>query len=308
MLRSAWIKWARAVEHQKAFAREMREFDLDSAFEYVQFDNTGAREDPLVRIDWRLRVKKEYPERWSILLGDVLGDFRAALDHAMYDAVVAHAGPPTRPEDVYFPIHTDVHKFGKARRKLASLVAPPVWEMIDAVQPFYGGDRAHTSPLQILRWLSNRDKHRQVHVIGRTAVDMGPFVIRSEAPLEVVHEWRREGEIGHGSVVGRLKVRRPVDPQYFDVMPTFAFEASIQISDEPVEYRPLASAMDVIREKTLGIMAGFAQLLETPFPEGLELGEQHDAYAVDRGGHAAFFTGLDGERRRLAWPTPDAKS
>lgn len=280
----------------------MREFDLDHAYEYVQFDNTGARDDPLVRMDWRLRVKKPYPERWSILLGDVVGDFRAALDHAMYDAVLAHSGTPSRPEDVFFPIHTDEKKFRKAQKKLASLVAPAVSELIDAVQPLHGTDRAHTSPLETLRWLSNRDKHRQVQVIGRTAVDLASITVQSETPLEIVHNWRREGEVQDGSVVGRLKFRRPVGPQSFDVHPTFGFEASIQISDEPVEHRPLASAMEVIRGQVLNILTGFAQLLEAPFPEGLELGEAHDAYAADRGGNVLFYTGSDEVRRRLPLP------
>jgi hypothetical protein len=191
----------------------MREFDLENAFQYVQFDNTGHREDPLVRVDWRLRVKKPYPERWSILLGDVVGDFRAAPDHAMYEAVLAYSGTPERPQGIEFPIYLqDSKDFRTRERKLAPQVAPNVWEMVEAVQPFHGEDRAHTSPLEILRWLSNRDKHRQVHVIGRTAVDMGPIELRSETPLTVVKNWRREGEVQDESVVGRLKFRRPVRP------------------------------------------------------------------------------------------------
>jgi hypothetical protein len=304
VLRSAWIKWARAVEHQKAFAREMREFDLDDAYEYVQWDNLrNPGGDTLVRMYWRLHIKKPYPERWSILLGDVVGDFRAALDHAFYDAVMAHGGAPQRPEDVYFPIHTDEKKFRNAQKKLSGLVARDVWEMIAGAQPYHGGERAHTSPLEILRWLANRDKHRQVHLIGRTAVDIGPFHFESEVPIEVVHEWRHEGEVHDGSVMGRLKFRPPVGVRYIDFTPSFAFEPSIQISNEPVEFRPLASVMDVVREHVLGILAGFTHLLEVPFPEGLELGDAHDAVAADRGGHVVFFTDLAGVRHRMQVPS-----
>ena len=310
MLRSAWIKWARGVEHQKDIAREMREFDLDDSYEYVQWDNLrNPAGDTLVRMYWRLRVKKPFPERWSILLGDVVGDFRAALDHAMFEAVLAHSGTPEHPQSIEFPIYPkDAKPFRDKKKQLEPLVAPQVWKMVETLQPFHGGDRAHTSPIEILRWLSNRDKHRQVHVIGRTAVDMGPFHFQSGVPVEVVHEWRHTGDVHDGSVMGRLKFHPPEGVPHIDFVPTFAFEPSIQISDEPVEFRPLASAMDVIREHVLGILAGFAQLLEAPFRDGLELGEAHDAYAADRGGHTLFFTQIDGVRHRVQVPkiSPDA--
>jgi hypothetical protein len=300
VLRSAWVKWARGVEHQKAFAREMREFDLDNSYEYAQWDNyRNLGDDPLVRFYWTLRVKKPYPERWSLLLGDVVTDFRAALDHAMYDAVLAHSGAPERPQDIEFPIYpTNAKGFRDRKRKLAPLIALEVWEMVEMIQPFHGGDVAHTSPLEILRWLSNVDKHRQVHVIGRTAVDVAPMEVSAEVPIEIVHQWRKEGEVQDGSVMGRLKFRRPETAQSIDVLPFLAFEASIQINDQPVEYRPLASAMEVIRAATLDILIAMAQLLDAPFPEGLELGDGHDTHAADRGGDAFFYIDEHGARRR----------
>src|SRR4051812_47174559 len=118
VLRSAWIKWARGVEHQKAFARETREFDLDNSYEYVQWSNSrNLGQDPLVRMYWRLKIKKEYPERWSILLGDVVADFRAALDHAMFDAVLAHSGQPERPESIEFPIYKENSKTFRDKKR-----------------------------------------------------------------------------------------------------------------------------------------------------------------------------------------------
>ncbi len=304
LLRSAWIKWARGVEHQKAFAREMREFDLDNSYEYVQWDNLrNLGDDPLVRMYWRLKIKKQYPERWSILLGDVLTDFRAALDHAMYDAVLAHSGQPERPESIEFPIYRENSKsYRDKKRKLSLLVAPIVWELVEAVQPFHGEDIAHTSPLEILRALSNVDKHRKVHVIGRTAVDMAPVHMQSETPIDIVHEWRHEGEVQDGTVMGRLKFRRPELPQRLDVLRTFAHEASIQISDDPVEFRPLASLMEVIRGDVMDIVATMSGLLNAPFPEELELGDVHDTYALERSGNLLFFTSHEGVRQQLLWP------
>jgi hypothetical protein len=81
MMRSAWIKWARVVEHQRVLARAMRESSAVKSHEYVRVDNARDTEDPLVRVHWRLRILEPFPERWSVLLGDVLTNFRAAMDH-----------------------------------------------------------------------------------------------------------------------------------------------------------------------------------------------------------------------------------
>ena len=63
MMGSAWIKWARAMEHQKVLARATREFRTVDSYEYVRTDNNGDRDDPLVRVHWQLQVKKPYPEQ-----------------------------------------------------------------------------------------------------------------------------------------------------------------------------------------------------------------------------------------------------
>ncbi len=57
-MRSAWIKWARAMEHQKVLARATREFRTVDSYEYVRTDNNGDRDDPLVRVHWQLQVKR----------------------------------------------------------------------------------------------------------------------------------------------------------------------------------------------------------------------------------------------------------
>ena len=58
MMGSAWIKWARAMEHQKVLARATREFRTVDSHKYVRTDNNGDRDDPLVRVQWQLQVKE----------------------------------------------------------------------------------------------------------------------------------------------------------------------------------------------------------------------------------------------------------
>jgi hypothetical protein len=284
-MRSSWIKWARAVKHQRVLARATREFRVVQAHEYVRTDNGGDWSDPLVRVHWRLRVKVPYPERWSLLLGDALTNLRAALDHAFWDAVIAHSGPPTRPNRVAFPITATAKSF-RGVGDLKALVAPQVWEVVEAMQPFHGGDEAHTAPLEVLRWLSNVDKHRNVHVVGRTVFNTGPTLIKASTPTEVVDESRHEGATEDGTVVARLKFKRPEAGEPIDLAPTFAHIASIQVSEGPREYRSLAGAMQVTREDVLKVLSLFTDRLGADFPDhdGLELGEEHEAYAPEAGG------------------------
>ena len=100
---------------------------------------------------------------------------------------------PRAPHQVTFPIHTQRKRFTKAAKELQPLVSPKVWEYVESVQPLHGGEQAHTHPLEILRWLSNVDKHRAVHVVERTDFGSGPVLVRSSHPLEAVKEWRLDG-------------------------------------------------------------------------------------------------------------------
>lgn len=285
---SAWIKWARAMEHQKVLARATREFRTVDSYEYVRTDNNGDRDDPLVRVQWQLQVKEPYPERWSVLMGDVLTNLRAALDHAFWQAVIQHSGLPAQPHRVTFPIASTEQRFKAQRKELAPLVNSEVWEVIKALQPFHGGDLAHTAPLEVLRWLSNVDKHRAVHIVGRTSVDMGPTIVSSSTPLDVLEDWRLDGIAEDGAIVARLTLKRPRVGQPIDLQPTFAHIESVQICDEPEpEFRSLSSAMQVMSDRVLYVLVALSDRLgiSTPDPHGLYLGEEHDEAACPRCRH-----------------------
>jgi len=298
-MRSAWLKFARAVEHQKVLAAASRTRDHGQAYEYQQFDNRGDGDDPLVRIQWRLRIREPYPERWGLLIGDCLVNFRAALDHAVWAAVQDHSGPPRRPESVNFPICPTSASFKTPLRDVRPLLAPRVWELIEAVQPLHGGEVVHTSPLEILRYLNNRDKHRTLQLLSLNFVNLFPIEVHGETPVDVVEQWQKEGPVQDGDVVARLKFRRPVgDRPAVDVAPVMAHRASLQISDNPVEYRDLASLMDGIREEVLLILAGFGSLLGDDVPTDLYLGDEHDAVAPGGGGDQIWVPEPDGSRAR----------
>ena len=104
---------------------------------------------------------------------------------------------------------------------------------MDALQPLHGGDRSHLAPLEILRWLSNVDKHRHLHIVGSMQIDLGGSIVCGDGPLDVIEQEIAEGESVDGEVVGRVVLRRPVTGLAIDLRPTFAYTPSIRICDSP---------------------------------------------------------------------------
>jgi hypothetical protein len=95
-MQPAWLKWARAVEHQRVLARGTREYLAANPYDYERCDNQADASDPLVRMHWRLAIRQPHPQQWSVVLGDIVANLRDALDQAMWAAVKAHSGPPVR--------------------------------------------------------------------------------------------------------------------------------------------------------------------------------------------------------------------
>ncbi|MFI1997031.1 hypothetical protein [Actinoplanes sp. NPDC020271] len=308
MMRSAWIKWARAVEHQRVLARQSREFVEVDSHEYVRFDNANDDSDPLLRIQWRLHVKQPYPEQWSLLIGDILTNLRAALDHALWAAVIAHSGPPPRPQAIQFPIATTAKKLRQPRSELAELVTAEVWQAVESLQPLQAQSDQHLHPLEILRWLCNVDKHRFVHVVGRTSIDLTPVHIASPTPLEIIDEWRHEGPVADGAAVASLKIKRPADGRIrLDLQPTFSLLATLQISDDPIDHRSLRAVMDGIRDAVLWVLVTLTKASGQPVPDpgSLELGDFHETVAAQYAGHLGIVRHADGTLTPIPSPPED---
>ncbi|WP_194838573.1 hypothetical protein [Nocardia sp. XZ_19_369] len=302
VMRSAWIKWARGLEHQRDLAREMRVFTQSSSYEYVRFDNGDNASDPLVKMYWKLKVTQPFPERWSVLIGDVLTNLRAALDHTFWAAALAATGVPEYPHRVTFPLDSEAKKF-RGRKDLKSLVTPQFWELVEDVQPL-NTDPPRRAPLESLRWLSNVDKHRAVHVVGRMAFDAGPIILDPDGKYEILEQERVTGEVADTSVVARLKMKRPNKPGSLNVYPTFQYSPSLQVSEDPAEFVPLHVAMDAMSEAVLHVLVASTSLLgeQLPGADTLEVGMGHEAVAAEYAGVVARFHRLDGTVDHVALP------
>ncbi len=302
MMRSAWIKWARALEHQHVLAREGREFGVGKSHDYIRFDNLNERGAELLKIQWRFKILKPFPERWSVIVGDVLTNLRAALDHTFWTAALAHDGIPDNPQLVTFPLATtEDRSFRNKRRDLKPLVSPAFWDLVESVQPFHYSSPSQ-SPLEWLRWLSNADKHRAVRVVGRAGVDLGPVVVPNDEEFEIVEERRMTGAIGDGSVVGSVKLRlNPQGSRELKLLPTFAYTPSLEVSENPVEFIPLSRAMESMTASVLDVIYKATEVLgeAIPDPDELEVGLEHDDVAVENAGVTWTFRDSAGARHLL---------
>jgi len=275
MFRSAWLKWARAVEHQRDLGRAVTTYRAAQPFEYLRTDNMDDADDPLVRVHWRFHLIEPHPERWSVLLGDFLANLRDALDHALWDAVNHHSGPPAKPTLIHFPICVTENAFTKVAQKMEPLVAPEVWDVIRRVQPFHLSEHAHKNPLAALHWLSNRDKHRALHILARIHLDLTQDLVSSSQPIHIVEHQVHEGPIEDRTVLVRIKFERPSGARQIDLQPIFAHGETLQISDDPrPENRTLASTLQELAKAVLEVLFSLDHVMgQQTDLDSLHLGE-----------------------------------
>ena len=97
------------------------------------------------------------PDTIPLLLGDCLYNFRAALDHLVWQLVILEGNTPCKKNE--FPIFDNPaqYKVGKKPR-LQGLSADAI-VIIDGLQPHNAGNEA----LSMLYELNNTDKHRHLH-------------------------------------------------------------------------------------------------------------------------------------------------
>jgi hypothetical protein len=164
-LDSTRLKLARAREHFKQLDTERRAFLDTQPFLYVpHYDNETGRHE--------IRVRKlaDPPLRLGLLAGDVIHNYRAALDHLVYQ-VAGHGprGESGRGDRTQFPIFDRKRDFDShiaTYLKGVPKEAVPVFELF---QPYMGGERL----IAMVAALDDRDKHRVL-----TPVAAAPFAGR----------------------------------------------------------------------------------------------------------------------------------
>jgi len=175
----SWQRIERADAHRKTLAETWNSFIDDDPYSFsvrMEHDGTG-----------RIWVRPNYPALpaiFSLELGELLYQLRAALDGCVYDAAILETrqNPPPDEQDLAFPICSSPESFDNAARNIAPL-PNDLRDFIKSVQPY------NTPKLEpelmafnfnrtfgILHDWARKDRHRRLHVIGSWGFNANPKV------------------------------------------------------------------------------------------------------------------------------------
>ncbi len=213
-LSSARLKLERAREHLDVLTAEIDHFTASRPYEVVHEDDANTGEQLLYAVP----VQRPDPAL-GLVLGDLVHDLSAALDHAIYGLSVTHAERPLSERarrSLGYPIHLDGHEFERQGRPKLRFLPAQLQAVIVADQPFQGPtDTARLNhPLEVLRELWNADKHRSLLLVTAQPELIGVGMRRDDQPHRLTAP-----HVALGTVVSRLLPADADDPRepYFEV-------------------------------------------------------------------------------------------
>ncbi|MGV0797172.1 hypothetical protein ABQF26_09415 [Mycolicibacterium elephantis] len=208
-MRSAFAKLNRAKRHRDELRADVEAFRARNPHDWIMQQSSYRDAQDRLAISIVVKVNEEKPESWPVMVGDVLTNLRAALDHSIFGHAAARMTlTPQQERDMYFPILTDSTKWQAAQSKLAPFVDAAVLAVVDQSQPFHrpqqdGGPDWH--PLAVLNGLVNHDKHRAVRTVSYVNEDLD--INRSE--LQVLSVNSQPVEMTDGAVVATVTFQLP---------------------------------------------------------------------------------------------------
>lgn len=167
-LRSACLKVHRAGQHIRALQRSLdRQFKVQYEFKHEVHETYGPLRTVRIvpQIDAILMK-----ERWAVLIGDVVSNLRAALDHIAWALATTYAEQrgqaltEVQQREVHFPIVAEA-EHPPACRHLPPAARPVILKF----QPYNAEEWHQVGLLGILNDLANVDKHRIVHILAIVA-------------------------------------------------------------------------------------------------------------------------------------------
>lgn len=167
------------------------------------------------------------PPDWGILIGDCVHHYRSALDHLVFQLVLANTRGPLPAKVVKrseFPIFNSGPKFrgklnkkgelspGSGRAKIQD-IAEPAQAVIERLQPYHRRKNPGARALWQLQELANIDKHRLLHVTY-TSIRGSTFRVTEAVNVAEIYDFRfRPGPLKRDAVVAEWRTV-PVDPRY----------------------------------------------------------------------------------------------
>jgi len=217
---SAQRKFRRGCDQVAELLDGATEFEHSGAYEFtVEHEDRG-----LFEVVYRCygEERKPIPEEWDLLAGEAIQNLRASLDHAVWAAA-------ERPNsNTKFPIFTDSGRFESIGRGNIERVSEELRAIIEKRQPFKVAPQApEREPLEVLRLLSNQDKHRTLTTVA-SAVGNEHVAM----PENVDVSWERYGTnrmLGPGRThLSTLVAMSSAEWSEGDVQPGFSYRVQIE--------------------------------------------------------------------------------
>jgi hypothetical protein len=258
-LRSARIKIQRAKDHIAYLRREMDAWLGRKPYYLVS--ETDAKAGKIVV---KIRVREQIPDQFSAVIGDIIHNFRSALDHLAWALVLVNKGMPS--ERTQFPINKDRKSLEAALPRCLAGASSKAIEAVKKLQPHKGG---YGAPGNEILWaihdLDRIDKHRLIVPIGaahtrsqmRFSVGIplhknfqwiGPPIVGANKPLAIPVE---DGK----TVAELIQVGAPLPPEIqLNCKVTF----SILFSDgNALSRQPLAETLPIMGKHVEDIINTF---------------------------------------------------
>jgi hypothetical protein len=130
-----------------------------------------------------------FKRSWGVIVGEIAHNCRSALDWLIH-VLIAESGGEAHGKTA-FPISETESGYLKAVRRggttyrdwLLAGLPDTLKERIDALQPYQRGDLARTDALLVLRYLTDRDKHRHLHpAYAWINLPSKAFLIKADSP------------------------------------------------------------------------------------------------------------------------------
>jgi hypothetical protein len=231
--------------------------DLDArSHSYFESHACFARreQDPQTReYVWRACVEREIPSDFPTIIGDILQNLRASLDHLAWQLVLSNGQIPTKATG--FPIFETLEVYKIRAPKKVKGMAQGAIDLIDAFKPYGGGNE----DLWGLHVLNNSDKHRLLLVVGAvhvsTSIDVNKIMpYPAEALVRLPPRRNIAFPLDHGTELLRIRSGElEEDPQ-------FAF--NIMFGDAQImNGEPLLPPLDQLSNLIDSIILGFDRFL-----------------------------------------------
>jgi len=182
-------KLARAHEHCSSLDKQIRTFINSKPYRISYEFEPEARKHT-----WKLETDPPViPSPINAVIGDALYNFRSALDHIVWQLVLANGGTPTVSNE--FPIFIDPEKFAKESNRKLRGVTDAARDIIIAAQPWNVGNGS----IWTLHELSNMDKHRHLPIVFVNVTQVTSQIPFPIGPGQSIHLSINTGPIERGT-------------------------------------------------------------------------------------------------------------